>query len=322
MLLMSLATATTEQRRVRWGIMGTGAIASDFVRALQALPDAEVAAVGSRTHERATAFAAELHVEAATLHATYEELAADGSIDIVYVATPSSRHVSDSTMCLRAGRAVLCEKSMAPTAAEAASVLELARERGLFFGHGVWSRFFPAMAEIRRLIASGAIGNVRSVHASFCQNDGAGSCSAMAETGVYCAQFLLWAFGGAAPRIVGVQHQLHPETGHDVHVAALLAWPCGGMGSFECSLQHASPRTATICGTKGVIEVPYPFWCPTTLSIQTMTGAGMLTNPPGDPLHALRHGCSQRCAHGAVASQHPQLPFLTCAMREAQGSVE
>ena len=79
---------------MRWGIMGTGTIASDFVRVLQALPDAEVAAIGSRTAERAASFSETLGVKGATLHATYEALAADDTLDIIYIATPSARHVS------------------------------------------------------------------------------------------------------------------------------------------------------------------------------------------------------------------------------------
>ena len=79
----------------------------------------------------------------------------------MYVATPSLRHVEDSLACLRAGRAVLCEKSMAPTAEEAEQVLALARERRLFFCHGVWSRFFPVMTKLREVIDSGVIGEVR-----------------------------------------------------------------------------------------------------------------------------------------------------------------
>lgn len=168
------------------------------------------------------------------------------------------------------------------------------------------------MAEVRRLIESGAIGKVVSVRASFCQNDGAGSCSAMAETGIYCAQLLLWtceysmpepvmpqpsyrtscllalttcassgalpgADGGVAPRVAGVTYSLDDETGHDTHVAAVLEWPCGGVGSFECSLRHPSPRSATICGTLGVIELPFPFWCPAEVTVQTMTGLGSQT---------------------------------------------
>jgi dihydrodiol dehydrogenase / D-xylose 1-dehydrogenase (NADP) len=170
--------------------------------------------------------------------------------------TPTLAQVEDSLRCLEAGRAVLCEKSMAPSAAEAERVLECARRQQLFFCHGVWSRFFPAMADIRRVIDSGAIGEVRSVHCSFCQADGAGACSATLETGVYCAQFCLWAFGGAAPRVAGVTYALHPESQLDTHVSALLQFPCGGVGTIECSLEHASPREATICGTKGVLRVP------------------------------------------------------------------
>jgi dihydrodiol dehydrogenase / D-xylose 1-dehydrogenase (NADP) len=276
--LASMAHASETKRPVRWGVMGTGTIASDFVRVLKEVPDAEVAAIGSRTGDRAAAFAAALGVEGATLHGSYEALASDESIDIVYIATPSARHVSDSLACLEAGRSVLCEKSMASSAEEAARVLECARSKQLFFLHGVWSRFFPAMAEVRRLIDSGAIGQVRSVHASFCQNDGAGSCSAMAETGIYCAQLLLWAYGGVAPsRVLGVQRSVDPTSGHDTHVSALLEWPCGGVGTFECSLSHPSPRAAVICGTEGVIELPFPFWCPASLTVQTMGGLGSQT---------------------------------------------
>mmetsp|Transcript_9349 Transcript_9349/g.31079 ORF Transcript_9349/g.31079 Transcript_9349/m.31079 type:complete len:186 (+) Transcript_9349:2-559(+) len=173
--LLVLVSVAEERRPVRWGILGTGSIASDFGRVLTSMRgDAEVVAVGSRSGDRAAAFAAELGLVGACAHSSYEALVADPAVDVVYVATPSTRHVSDSLLCLRAGKAVLCEKSMAPTAAEAAEVLALARERGLFFLHGVWSRFFPAMRALRELLSSGAIGDVTSAHVSFCQNDGAG----------------------------------------------------------------------------------------------------------------------------------------------------
>ena len=142
-------------RTIRWGIMGTGTIASDFTQVLLALPHTEVAAVGSRTAEGAARFGDRFGIR--TRHASYEALAADGSLDIVYVATPSLRHVDDCLLCLRSGRHVLCEKSMAPCAADARRVLEEARARRRFFLHGVWSRFFPAMRALRELLSSGAL---------------------------------------------------------------------------------------------------------------------------------------------------------------------
>ena len=91
--------------------------------------------------------------------------------------------------------------------------------------------------------------------------------------GIYCVQFLLWVFDDLAPTVKGVIADLHPDSGHDQHVTAVLEFPNGAVGTFECSLCHASPRSATICGTEGVITVPFPFWCPTSFTVQPMAGA-------------------------------------------------
>lgn len=267
----------TEPRTVRWGVMGTGSIASDFTQVLVQLPCTVVAAVGSRSDESAHRFGDRFGI--ATRHGSYEALAADASLDIIYVATPSLRHVDDCLLCLRQGRHVLCEKSMAPSADEAQRVLAEAQARGKFFLHGVWSRFFPAMAKLREVIDSGEIGTVVSAHASFAQADGAGACSAVLETGIYCAQFVQWAFGGRAPEeVAGIVHERHAPSGLDVHVGAVLHFASAdggsGVGTFECSLRHPSPRDAVICGTLGVIRVEFPFWCPTAFTVQKMSGQG------------------------------------------------
>ena len=92
---MSFAAVTG--RAVRWGVMGTGTIAHDFVKVLQALPNCEVAAVGSRSDEGAARFGDAHNISGR--HGSYEALARDDSLDIVYVATPSMRHVDDSLLC-------------------------------------------------------------------------------------------------------------------------------------------------------------------------------------------------------------------------------
>ena len=102
-------------RAVRWGIMGTGTIATDMTRVLKALPKTEVVAVGSRSAEGAERFGSAWGIE--RRHGSYEALAGDAGVDVVYVATPSARHVEDSLLCLGAGRHVLCEKAMAPSRA-------------------------------------------------------------------------------------------------------------------------------------------------------------------------------------------------------------
>ena len=256
-----MTESTTSATVVNWAILGTGAIANDMVQILKQLPHCNVLAVGSRTVAGANRFGDRWGIP--RQYGSYEEAASDKDVDICYIATPSLRHPQDCLLAIKNGKAVLCEKSMAPNDAIAKEIFNAANEANVLCVHGVWSRFFPAMQKVRDLIDAGEIGEIRSARASFCQNDGAGSCSALLETGIYCAQFLQWALGdptGAGdPMVRGACRTIH-ESGNDEHVTAIIEFPWKKMGSFECSLAHCSDRSATIYGTGGVIEIPFPFW--------------------------------------------------------------
>ena len=91
-------------KRVRWGILGTGAIARQFVQGLSFLPEAEVSAVGSRSRDSDERFADKRDI--ARRHAGYYDLAADPDLDVVYVATPHPFHAENAALCLEAGSAV------------------------------------------------------------------------------------------------------------------------------------------------------------------------------------------------------------------------
>ena len=129
------------KRKLRWGVLGLGKIASDFVKCLAQCECVEVGAIASRDLAKAQAFAEVHAIPAVTQYGDYAELAADSTLDVVYIATPVGRHVEDSLMCLHAGRAVLCEKTMAQDAEQAAKVIKIAKTKGLFFMHGVWCVF-------------------------------------------------------------------------------------------------------------------------------------------------------------------------------------
>lgn len=270
-------TTNNSNRNINWAILGTGSIANDMVQILKQLPNTTVLAVGSRTSQSAHRFGLKWGIEKCV---SYEEACSDPEVDVVYIATPSMRHPDDCRMAIKFGKAVLCEKSMAPDHIVAQSILDEAKSNNVLCVHGVWSRFFPAMIKIREIIQSGQIGEVRSARASFCQNDGAGSCSALAETGIYCAQFLQWVLESdtatnaeKGPVIKGATQSLH-GSGLDEHVTAIIEFSNKKVGTFECSLAHTSERSATVYGTLGVIDVPFPFWCPTQVKVTRMTGLG------------------------------------------------
>ena len=111
---------------IRWGILSTGKIAHKFALGLTALDDAELAAVGSRTQESADAFGEEFDVP--RRHASYEALAADADVDVIYVATPHPYHAENALLCLEAGKAVLCEKPFTINVGEAEGVVAVGCE--------------------------------------------------------------------------------------------------------------------------------------------------------------------------------------------------
>ena len=150
---------------IRWGILGTGGMARVFTEDLLSLPDHAVVAVGSRSAATARAFGRDYGIE--RCHGSYDGLAADPDVDVVYVATPQARHLADASLCLHGGRAVLVEKPFALTAAEAAELSALARRTGLFAMEAMWMRFNPVVQTALRLVADGAIGEVRTVLADF-----------------------------------------------------------------------------------------------------------------------------------------------------------
>ena len=136
-----------------------------MLRDLAHVPDAVVTAVGSRSAERAEAFAAAHaasagHGQVPTAHGSYRALLGDPAVDVVYVATPHPHH-----RALAAGKAILVEKSFTVTPAATREVVAAAGPAGRFAMEAMWTRFCPAVVRLRELMADGAIGEVCTVTA-------------------------------------------------------------------------------------------------------------------------------------------------------------
>ena len=138
---------------MRWGILGTGGIASTFVTDLRLTDSGVAVAVGSRSQGSADRFADAFGI--ADRHASYESLVADPDVDVVYVATPHPMHRDNAILALRAGKPVLVEKPFTMNAAEAREVVRVARENGLFAMEAMWTRFLPHMTDDPQLARAG-----------------------------------------------------------------------------------------------------------------------------------------------------------------------
>lgn len=149
---------------LRVGIIGAGRIASTAAKTLNALPECEAFAIASRSLEKAQAFAKEWKMSRA--YGSYDELIADGEVDLVYVATPHSHHYDVTRRALLAGKPCLVEKSFMANHREAQDIVNLAREKHIFLAEALWTRYQPAVAIIRNIIDSGRIGIPKMVSAT------------------------------------------------------------------------------------------------------------------------------------------------------------
>lgn len=260
---------------IRWGILGTGAIAKTFAKGLEAVPGARLVACGSRRQETADAFGA-AH-GATRCHGSYEALANDPEVDVVYVATPHNLHCANSILCLRAGKAVLCEKPFTINAAEADALIAVARESGQFLMEAMWTRFLPVTREVCRWLADGVIGEVRMVTADFGFRAGLDETSrlldpalgggALLDVGVYPVSYAALVFGRAPTRIAALA-DMAAETGVDEQAGIVLGYAPSGLAVLHTAVRTDTPQEAHILGTKGWMKLHAPFWRGTAVTVQ------------------------------------------------------
>ena len=258
---------------VRWGILGTGAIARTFATDLERTDSGVVVAVGSRTRESAERFGV------GRPHGSYEELVADPEVDVVYVATPHPMHRDNAILALEAGKPVLVEKPFTMTAAEARDVVAVARARGLFAMEAMWTRFLPHVAVIRDWLRSGVLGEIVTVTADhgqwfaedrssrlFAPELGGG---ALLDLGIYPVSFASMVLGAPSRILSSVDPAF---TGVDAQTSMLFGYDGGAHAVLTCTLRAKSPTRAAIVGTDARIEVEGDFYAPAAVTLIPRSG--------------------------------------------------
>lgn len=267
------ALSISARPRIGWGLIGAGGISDQLARALSYVPEARLVAVGSRDVAKAQAFIAqprgtEAASEPVRAHGSYQALVDDPGVDVVYIGTPHPDHIASMKLALAAGKAVLCEKPFTLNRREAEAAVALARRHGVFLMEAMWMRYVPAMVELKRLVAAGAIGEPVSVSADFgfsaaglpaahraLNPDLAGG--GLLDIGIYPLNLAAFVLG----EIVGVQAdaELGP-TGVDVHTVFNLRHAGGQRSQGMCSLRATTGCLATVLGTDGHIDITPPFY--------------------------------------------------------------
>ena len=312
---------------VRWGIAGTGRIARDFAEGLRQTPDARIVAVGSRTPEAARDFTDGVGGAAGTQSTTgatggvavgsYEDLWAHPDVDVVYVATPHSRHHPDTLAALAAGKHVLCEKPLALNERQASEMVAAARGARRFLMEALWSRFLPPYRDLVGVLRAGTIGEPRLVEATFgfrapyrpehrLFNPALGGGSIL-DLWLYCLNVARLALG--EHESMTAEAQLTP-LGVDHTVHATLRYASGATAVLSSATRTEMPCTARIVGTRGRIEIARFMHHPESFTVVTDGGTSR-THPHPEPGQGLRHQVPE--VHRAIAAGELESPIMPWA---------
>lgn len=255
-----------------WGVLGPGNIAVRFTNDLKRLSDATLLAAGSRSLDKAEAFAR--RQGAVRAYGNYEELLRDRDVDAIYVATPHNFHRQHAIMALEHGKAVLCEKPMEVNAARVREMVAAARSHDQFLMEAMWTRFLPVISGVRQWIKEGRIGEIRLVAANFGFRTAWNPDSrllnlslaggAALDVGVYVVSLAHMLLG--APSTVQA-HAHIGQTGVDELTSMILGYPTGAMAQLSCAVRANISDGARIYGTEGCIDVP-EFWHATKATLQ------------------------------------------------------
>jgi len=254
---------------LKWGILGCGRIARKFAADLRHVEGAELTALGSRSAENVNDFAREF--PARHLHTSYEELAKDPEVDVIYVATPHNLHYENTLLCLNQGKAVLCEKAFAMNLRQAQEMVDLSRRNKVFLMEALWTKFMPHYQKMMEIVKSGQLGQIKSVLVNFGFAptapipqrlfDPALAGGTVLDIGIYNVFMAL--------SVLGVPDEIEASmtpasTGVDEQCAILFKYKNGPMAQLFSTFSSNLATEADINGDKGRLRLTSRFYEPST----------------------------------------------------------
>ena len=260
-----------------WGILATGKIAHTFAKAVNSVPDARLYACASRNVQKAEKFGSLYGAE--KYYGSYEELAADPNVDIVYVASPMSCHYENVKLCFEHNKNVLCEKSITLNSAQLEELISTAREKKLFFMEAMWMKCLPAFLKAKEWVSEGKIGEIKAIRADFSNpvefdpDDrlfrpelGGG---ALLDLGVYPISFIT-SFLGFEPEEMMSSANIG-GLGVDMDEAVIMKYK-NAYASLVSGFDIENENRAVIVGTEGRLAFDPWYFCTDTVRLYDKNG--------------------------------------------------
>ena len=300
-----------------WALVGPGAIARRFAAALQGVAGARLAAVASRDVDRAAAFAGEWG-DPRTVSGDLPAVLARSDVHAVYVCTPHPHHASAVRGALDAGKPVLCEKPLTPSAATTRPLVDLAATRRVFLMEAVWTRFLPVYDQVRAWLDAGAIGPVHAMQSSFVidrpfepgnrRYTAALGGGALLDIGIYNITVSRMVLPGVPVQGFDVRAVLGGEN-VDVQLAATLDFGGGRSSQFHCGWYGSADNSFRVYGERGHIVVHGGGFWQSTAATLVRDGEPAQTVDAPFRINGFEYEIEEvmRCVHAGLV-ESPRLP--------------
>jgi len=254
--------------KVRWGLLSTANINQAVIPAIRQSQRGELAAIASRSLEKAQAYAKEWEIPQA--FGNYQEMLDSGAVDAVYIGLPNHLHAEWSIQAMKAGVNVLCEKPFAITLMEVDAMIATSKETDIRLAEAFMYRHHPQTKTVGELLKSGRIGEITVVQGvfNFAMSDErrqapdvrlvpewGGGC--LWDVGVYPLSYAQYIFGGAPEWVFGSQQI--GKSGVDENFSGQMGYPGGGVAQISAAFRSPFHTRVEIIGTKGQLVLNRPF---------------------------------------------------------------
>lgn len=254
---------------IRWGILGSGRIARKFASDLRFAENCVLIAIGSRSKDSADEFNKDFPLQ--YCHYSYEELAQNPEVDVIYIATPHNLHYENTLLCLQYNKAVLCEKPFAMNSRQAIEMINQAKEKKVFLMEALWTKFHPHYIKTLEMIQQGLLGEIRSLLVNFGFKPiqpiparlfdpelGGGT---LMDIGIYNV-FIAMSILGKPDHIEAAMTPAF--TGVDEQCAILFRYKNGAFAQLFSTFSSNLATEADISGTEGRIRLTSRFYEPSS----------------------------------------------------------
>jgi predicted dehydrogenase len=315
-------SATT---RLRWGILGVAKINDRLLPSFARAQHVELRAIASRDLARAEAAARAAHIPRA--HGSYEALLADPDVDAVYIPLPNHLHDPWARRAADAGKHVLCEKPLTPSAATARGLVDYCKGKGVQLMDGFMWPHHPRTAVIRRKMDEGAVGRVQRVAGAFTfrlpsdpdnirlRADTAGG--SLLDVGCYPVYAIRWAFGSEPVRAWATARY---QNGVDLEMSGVVWLADGRVGAFDTGFTMPLRSWLEVTGTEGVIRVPQ-MWLPDARAAFTIERDGqapeVVETPGHDQIACMLDHFSRAVLEGRPVQPDPEEAVRTLRVLDA-----